>query len=182
MNTETYRLIAGQCLFPALSPSHIRICIPHVKAGPIISIIKRKRTRWSILPLSLQYTAPLVEDQGDEVDGGGNADDAAGDLPEDSFGRCSVERDRDVHAKDARDRDGAAHHQGGRGQQDPHLQQLVLLVVQHDVDVVLRVVHVLAQLQNNNQQAAKACDPAMVSSGWQERSQEMDDGIDQRHS
>jgi hypothetical protein len=102
---------------------------------------------------SLQYTTPLVADERDEVDGGGGADDAAGDLPEDSFGRGVVERDRDVHAEDSRDRDGAAHHQRGRGQQDPHLQQLVLLVVQHNVDVVLRVVHVLAQLQNKSQPA-----------------------------
>jgi hypothetical protein len=102
--------------------------------------------------MSLQYTAPLVADQRDDVDGGGGNDEAAGDLPEDSC-RSIVERDRDVHAEDARDRDGDAHHQRGRRQQDPHLQQLVLLVVQHDVDVVLRVVHVLAQLQDISQPA-----------------------------
>jgi hypothetical protein len=97
-------------------------------------------------PVSLQYAAPPVAEQRDEVDGGGGADDAAGDLPEDALGGGRVERDGDVHAEDARDRDGAADHQRARRQHDPHLQQLVLLVVQHDVDVVLRVVHVLAQL------------------------------------
>jgi len=136
------------------------------------------------LARSLQYTAPLEEDEGDEVDGDGGADDAAGDLPEDAFGGGSVERDRDVHAEDARDRDGAAHHQRGRRQQDPHLQQLVLLVVQHYVDVVLRVVHVLAQLQNNNR--AMAIDPAMVSEYVQDGKKQAKKWtmweIDQRHS
>ena len=51
---------------------------------------------------------------------------------------------RNVHSENTHHHDEHGERERGRGQQNIHLQQRVLLVIQHDVDVVLRVLHVLA--------------------------------------
>lgn len=52
-----------------------------------------------------------------------------------------------IHAKDASNNDKRIHHKCCCGQHHPHLQQLVLFVIQHYVYVILRVVNILPQLK-----------------------------------
>ena len=97
---------------------------------------------------SLEDAGALVAEEGGEVEREAAGDDAGGGAREGGGGGGGVvEGDVGIDAEDPRDGDGAAGHQRPRRQQDPHLQQLVLLLVQHHVDVVLRVLHVLPQLQ-----------------------------------
>lgn len=101
---------------------------------------------------SPQYPVLPVVDHGGGEQRGRSGEHAAGGLPEDGGVGDPEERDVNVHAEDSGDDDGAGDHERGGGQHHPHLQQLVLLVVQHDVDVVLRVLHVHPQLNSVRQQ------------------------------
>ena len=51
-----------------------------------------------------------------------------------------------IHTKDAHHDYASAEDKSCCAQHHPHLKQLVLLVIQHDIDVVLCVIHVLPEL------------------------------------
>jgi hypothetical protein len=52
----------------------------------------------------------------------------------------------DVHAEETHDCNACGGHHGRRREHDAHLQQLVLLLIQHYVDVIFGVVDVFPEL------------------------------------
>lgn len=94
--------------------------------------------------------APGDGDHVEEEGAGGASSDGPEELWEPSCrvlgGLVLEEIDVDVHAEDTGNDHEGAHHESCRREHDPHLEKMVLLVVQHYVDVILRVVHVLPQL------------------------------------
>lgn len=52
-----------------------------------------------------------------------------------------------VHAKDSCHHNECTDHKCGRRQHHPHLKKVVLFVIQHNVDVVLCVIHILPKLR-----------------------------------
>lgn len=103
---------------------------------------------------SLQVFALLPCIDGQEVYSGASGDGAPGGLPElhvfdpRHLGglRICHQLNVDVHAEQAHDHNARGDHHRRRREHHAHLQQLVLLLVQHQVDVVFSVVHIVAEL------------------------------------
>lgn len=99
-------------------------------------------TMWYLL----QKSAFLPPTNGQDVQDYAADDSADRRLPKLEQVRAVIELDADVHAEQADDDHAGGEHDGRGGEHDPHLEKLVLLLVEHYVDVIFGVVHVLPQL------------------------------------